>query len=138
MDEQFIDRVLRASAVAAAVAGLCGWAYWGPQWALAWLLASAWSIVNLWVLAHLLKRLFQRGSRFALVAFFCLKVPVLYGLILCYLLWVPWRPSALIGGIILPYAVIVLKALGRFLVDSMSRKETPSDTGANKTTERIE
>lgn len=122
MDEQFIDRVLRASGVVAALAGLCGWAQLGSEWALSFLLAAAWSIVNLWVLAQVLIRLLQHGSRLALIVFFCLKIPILYGLILCYLFWAPWSPSALIGGITLPYAVIVLKALGRFLVDAMGRK----------------
>jgi len=129
MDEQFIDRVLRTSGVVAGLSGLCGWAYLGPEWALAFLLAATWSIVNLWVLARLLILLFKQGSRLGLALFFCLKVPVLYGLILAYLLLVPRRPSALIGGVTLPYAVIVLKALGRSLVDAMGRQGTPPATG---------
>jgi len=53
--------------------------------------------------------------------FLCLKVPVLYGLIILYLFYVSWQPSALIAGITLPYAVMVLKALGRFLIEAMNR-----------------
>jgi len=129
MDERFLDRVLRASGVVAGLAGLCGWAYLGSLWALAFLLAAAWSIINLWVLACLLIQVFERGNRLSLLLFFCLKVPVLYGLILLYLLFVPIRPSALIGGVTLPYVIIVLKALGRFLVEAMGQKQTPPAAG---------
>jgi len=122
MDEQFLDRVVSASGLVAALAGLCGWGPLGSEWTLSFLLAAAWSIANLWILARLLILVFQRGSRFALALFLCLKIPILYGLILCYLIWAPWRPSSLIGGITLPYGVIVLKALGRFLVEAMGRK----------------
>jgi hypothetical protein len=130
MDEQFIPRVLRASVVMTALIGLCGLAYPGPLWSFAFVLAGLWSTANLWALEHLLMLLFRKGNRLALVAFFCLKIPILYGLILGYLLWVPWRPSALIGGVTLPYAVIVLKALGRSLVDAMGRKDASPTTEA--------
>jgi hypothetical protein len=130
MDEQFIDRVLRASGVVAGLVGLCGWACLGAAWATAFLLAAAWGIVNLWALARLLLIIHAHAPRWALAAFLCLKIPILYGLILSYLLWVPWRPSALIGGISLPYAVIILKALGRFLVEAMGRKGIPPETTA--------
>lgn len=121
-DEQFVDRVLRVTGVVAALAGLCGWAQWGSEWALSFLLAAAWSIVNLWALAQVLIRVFMRGSRLAVALFFCLKVPILYGLILCYLIWAPWSPSALVCGITLPYLVILLKALGQSLVEAMGPK----------------
>jgi hypothetical protein len=130
MDEQFIQRVLKASAVVAALIGLYGLVYLEPLWAFAFILAAAWSIANLWVLEHLLILLFERGGRLALVVLFCLKIPILYGLILVYLLFVPRRPSALIGGVTLPFVVMVLKALGRSLVDAMGRKETPPATEA--------
>lgn len=130
MDERFIRRVLQASLAMTAVVGLCGLSYAGPLWAFAFLLAALWSTANLWALERLLILLFRKGNRLALVVLFCLKIPVLYGLILGYLLWVPWRPSALIGGVSLPYAVIVLKALGRSLVDAMGRKKASPATEA--------
>ena len=136
MDENFIRRVLKASVVVAALVGLCGKAYLGSLWAFAFILAAAWSIVNLFVLERLLILLFQRESRLALAAVFCLKIPVLYGLILLYLIEVPWRPSALLGGITLPYAVIVLKALGRSLIEAMGRKEALQATGDKRTRDR--
>lgn len=132
MDEDFVRRVLKASVVIAALAGLCGMAYLGPLWAFAFILAAAWSIVNLWLIERLFTTLLLGQSRVALVVIFFLKVPVLYGLILLYLIVVPWQPSALLGGIILPYAVIVLKALGRSLVETTGRKRTPEATGAQK------
>ena len=129
MDERFIDRVLVASGILAALIGLTGWAYWGAEWSLSFLLAATWGIVNLWSLARLLVNLFETRNRLGLLLFFCLKVPVLYGLILLYLLYVPWQSSALIYGVTLPYAVIVLKALGRSLNDAMSRKGSPPASG---------
>jgi len=129
MEEKLVRRVLKASVVVAALVGFCGAVYLGTLWAFAFILAAAWSIVNLWVLERLLVLLFRGGSRLALAAVFCLKIPVLYGLILLYLIAVPWRPSALLGGITLPYAVIVLKALGRSLIEAMGRKEALQATG---------
>jgi len=130
MDERFIDRVLVASGIFAALVGLTGWAYRGAEWSLSFLLAATWGIVNLWVLAWLWEvLLFETGNRLRLLLLFCLKVPVLYGLILLYLLYVPWQSSALIYGVTLPYAVIVLKALGRSLNDAMSRKGSPPASG---------
>jgi len=131
MDERFIDRVLRTTGIVAALIGLCGWAYLGTLWARAFLLAAAWGIVNLWALARLLLIVHAYAPRWAVVLFLCLKIPVLYGLILCYLVWVPWRPSAFLGGISLPYAVILLKALGRVLVEAMGRKGTPPAAGTD-------
>ena len=132
MDEKFIRCVLKASAVAAALLALCGRVYLGSLWAFAFLLAAAWSIVNRWVLERLFILMLQGQSRLALAAIFCLKIPVLYGLILLYLVAVPWRFSALLGGITLPYVIIVLKALGRSLVDAMGRKEAPKDLGVHR------
>ena len=129
MEEKLVRRVLKASVVVAALVGFCGAVYLGTLWAFAFILAAAWSIVNLWVLERLLVLLFRGGSRLALAAVFCLKITVLYGLILLYLIAVPWRPSALLGGITLPYAVIVLKALGRSLIEAMGRKEALQATG---------
>jgi hypothetical protein len=132
MDERFIRRVLQASLVMTAVVGLCGLSFAGPLWAFAFLLAALWSTANLWALEHLLILVFRKGNRLSLAVFFCLKVPILYGLILSYLLWVPWRPSALIGGVTLPYAVMVLKALGRSLVDAMGQKKASPASEAKR------
>ncbi len=125
VDERFIDRVLQASGVIGALAGLCGWALGGPEWALAFLLAAAWSIVNLWVLAYFLVVILKKARRRTLIAFFLLKTVILYGLIVLYLFFVQWTFSALMSGLTMPYIVMVLKAVGRVLTDAMDRGKGP-------------
>ncbi|MCX8035750.1 MAG: hypothetical protein N3D11_01600 [Candidatus Sumerlaeia bacterium] len=137
MDERFIDRVLQASGVMGGLGGLCGWALGGPEWALAFLLAAAWSIANLWVLAYLLVVVVKRARRGTMLAFLLLKTVILYGLIVLYLFFVHWTFSALMCGLTLPYVVMVLKAGGRVLVDAMNRGKNPSASIRNDT-QRLE
>lgn len=129
MGEDLLHRVRKSSAAVAVLVTLIGLVARGPQWSLAFALAAAWSIANLWVLERLLTLLIRRGSRLALLVVFCLKVPILYGLMLLYLIAIPWRPSALLGGISLPYAVIVLKAVGHVLIEATARKGSPTQSG---------
>jgi len=125
MEADFLRRVYKASAAMAALIALCGAAYIGALWALAFLLAAAWSVANLWTLERLLTVVVRRGRRTAIAGLFCLKLPVLYAVLALYLLFVPWSAGALLAGLTLPYAVIVLKALGLSLVESMGRTPLP-------------
>jgi len=129
MDEGFIGRVLKTSAVVGPLFALCAYACLGPLWSFSFLLAAGWSIANLWALKGLLKALVLREGLLKLGSFFFLKVPILYGVILFYLIAVPWKASALITGFSLPYVVIVLKVLGRALVETMG--EAPRGTRRN-------
>jgi hypothetical protein len=125
--EGFIRRVLRASAVFGPLIGLCGMAYLGSLWAFHFVLTAAWSTVNIWVLEQLFVCWFQKKDRVRMIVIFFLKVLVLYGLFLTYLHAVPWQDwaSAVIGGFSLPFAIMVLKALGLALNEVMGQRSTP-------------
>jgi hypothetical protein len=126
MDEAFLKRVYRTSWILAALVTLFGATYGGVRWGVAFGLAGAWSIINLRVLEYLLILYLKRRGRLRLIIVFLLKILGLYGLLLGGLFVIrlhdgrmpiaPWFRSALLCGISLPYAVIVLKALGRVLV----------------------
>jgi hypothetical protein len=129
MERDFIRRVLKASAVMTALFGLVGSVYLGPIWALVFMMMAALSIVNLWVIEQLWTTIFLRGSRLWLFVIFFLKFATLCGLLLLVVTVTPWQTKprsagSLIGGFALPYAVIVLKAVGRALVEMTGPQKT--------------
>lgn len=139
IERDFLKRVYRASVAMTLIIGVYGAVYVDGQWALAFTLAAAWSIVNLWAwerlgvqLEPILSIYSQKGSRRALVGFFCLKVPILYGLILLYLITIPLRPIAVIGGVFVPYGVITLKAAGHALAQAMGWEKASGAATAEK------
>ena len=108
--------------------------YSNGTWALGFLLGSAWSVANLYIIKGLVELVItpHTGSlrRIALHAVF--KFPLLYAggyFILSAGGYTIWAPMA---GFSLPFVVIVLKACGRLLLgiegSGPGRKATPVGT----------
>lgn len=120
MDDRFLNRILRTSFVLSLGLGVIVAYYFGTEMGITFAVSGLWGTVGLALLRAFLFAVTSRERvpfwKVAILAF--LKFPVLYGtgLLLLYRL----RPNAMavFAGLTLVLAVIVLKHLGKAMVDS--------------------
>ena len=139
MDLAFLARVRRTSLIVAAVAAIPVATYWGLWMGAAWLAGVVWSLVNLLFIGEVVKNVITAEDRNSLkiLAAATIKFPVLYA-IGFFLLWNGKLPAAgLVAGFSWPFAVMILKAIGRAYLrldesTDSSRDELKSDERSNE------
>ncbi len=115
MGLEFLDRVRRTSIFLGSIAALFAAAYMDALTAGAWILGFAWSLVNIYFIAGLVKKLLSRRHENLFKAFLLLaaKFPVLYMAGFILLKTEVFPIPALLAGFFWPFFVIIMKALGR-------------------------
>ena len=118
MGHDLLRRVTKTSVITGLLLFWVFVVYWDVAAGVGWLLGCAWSLVNLFFLALLVRTMMSRGPnrRLRLGLILMVKVPVLYGIGFVLLAggWVPL--VALLAGFVWPLLVITLKLLGRALL----------------------
>jgi hypothetical protein len=118
LDEAFLGRVHKTSLVMAGlVAVIASLSTIGGNWALGFLGCAVWSTANFWTLERLVRGSLKPGRRdnVALAISIFVKLPVLYALLIAFLFLGKFPASAVLIGVAVPLAVIVLKVAGRML-----------------------
>ena len=118
LDQAFMARVHKTSLVMAGlVAVVASMSTLGVSWALGFLGCAVWSTANLWTLERLVRGSLQPGpaDKIALAMGILIKLPVLYGLLVLLLFFGNFPATAVMIGVSVPLAVIVLKVAGRML-----------------------
>lgn len=115
-----IRRVLVTSAWFGAVVALVAWVYLGWPWALGFAGGLAIGMANLYFLATLAQLVLttERRSKSAIAGVFALKALVVYGGLAGLLLWDTPPALSVVAGFSAVLLVIVLKAVGRALLDT--------------------
>ena len=114
VDADLLRRVRKTSILLGTIAGIPLTTYFGLMAGAAWLGGIAWSLVNLAMIASLMKRvLSDERDKAAIVKALLVKFPVLYaaGFALLALLHLP--AAWLVAGFTWPLFVAVMKAAGR-------------------------
>lgn len=118
LDEAFLSRVHKTSLfMAGLVALIASLSTIGGNWALGFLGAAVWSTANFWTLERLVRGSLTPGPRdkVALAGGVFVKLLVLYALLIAFLLVGKFPAVAVMIGVAVPLAVIVLKVAGRML-----------------------
>ena len=119
MDLAFINRVIKSTLVLGALIFIFGSVYFNWVYSVGIFAGTIWGSANLWFIRQFIINYITPGERdtkkLALLA--VIKFPVLY--IAGFLaLWLGWFPVAsFVIGFSLIFAVILLKALGRLIVE---------------------
>ena len=95
---------------------LLGTYYVNTAWAVGFALGALWSIANLYLIKVLIEKVITLDKRPAgpVALLVLVKFPLLYGLGFLILSWGWYDVLAPLIGFSLPFAVVVLKAAGRF------------------------
>ena len=114
VDADLLRRVRNTSVVLGVVVGIPFTHYFGLMPGAAWLAGLGWSLVNLAMIASVMKRVLadQRDKR-AIVLALAVKFPVLYGAGLLLLAVLHLPVAWLVAGFTWPLFVAVMKAAGR-------------------------
>ncbi len=133
MDFAFLRRVRKTSIIAGIPLAVVAAFYWGPESGAGLALGAAWSLLNLYFLASVIKSVITNEKRDVLriiVALF-VKFPVLY--VAGFLLLRSGYLSAfgLVAGFTWPFFVIMMKGLGRYY---LKLDESKSFFGKNSRT----
>jgi hypothetical protein len=115
MGFEFLKRVRKTSIILALILFPVSWAYLGIAFGTACMVGLAWSLVNLHMIAGLMKRIFApaKKNHWAISLVFLAKFPVLYfvGFLILQNSWLPI--TGLLAGFMWPFFVMTMKALGR-------------------------
>jgi hypothetical protein len=115
MDLAFLARVRRTSAIVGLVVAIPLATYWGLWTATGWIAGVAWSLVNLFFITEVIRNVITAEDRdtMKVIVALAVKFPILYA-VGFLLLWLEQLPVlALVAGFTWPFAVMVLKAIGR-------------------------
>jgi len=118
LDEAFLSRVHKTSLlIAGLVAAIASLSTIGGSWALGFLGSAIWSTANFWTLERLVRGQLRPGKRdnIALAIGLLVKLPVLYALLVLFLFFGKFPAGAVLIGVAVPLAVIILKVAGRML-----------------------
>lgn len=119
LDEAFLARVRKASLLLAGlVAAFSALSTLGTNWALGFLGAALWSTANLWTLERLIRGSLHpdvEHSRMELTIGILVKLPVLYALLVLFILKGGFQAIPVLLGVAVPLLVIILKVAGRML-----------------------
>lgn len=130
VDADLLRRVRKTSIVLGTVAGIPLATYFGLMAGAAWLCGIAWSLVNLALIASVMRRvLADERDKVAIALVLAVKFPVLYvaGFVLLALLRLP--AAWLVAGFTWPLFVAVMKAAGRAY---LGLDETVTRTGESR------
>ncbi len=119
---EYVRRVMRATAVVAAVAALFCVTYFSPAAGVGLLAGAAWGCFNLLATAQVVRTLVapEKSSKLRIVVISFVKFPLLYGAGFLLLRAGVFPPESLVSGFSLVLLVIVLKALGASVAGSLS------------------
>lgn len=116
MGAEFIDRVLKTTAILTSLGFLFTTSALGIPFGVGFLASAVWSALNLWLLTLLIRTAFApEASRKKVLILFLLKFPLLYG---CGFLLVVYGKIHILGALVgfsLPLIVIILKSAGQSL-----------------------
>lgn len=114
VDADLLRRVRRTSIVLGVVTGIPLATYFGLMAGAAWLCGIAWSLVNLAMIASVMRRvLAEERDTGAIVLALAIKFPVLYAAGLALLALAHLPAAWLVAGFTWPLFVAVMKAAGR-------------------------
>lgn len=113
-----MHRVRKTSVVLGIIIAVPFATYFGLMAGAAWLCGIAWSLVNLAVIASVIRRVLRDGprDRRGIVMAMAVKFPVLYGAGLVLLAVLRLPAAWLVAGFTWPLFVAVMKAAGRAYV----------------------
>jgi hypothetical protein len=115
MGIEFLNRVRKTSIILGVFLSPVIATYLGIEFAGAWLVAIAWTLVNTFFIGELVKTLLAREGRnpWRAALLLAVKFPVLYalGFIVLRSGWFPL--SGILAGFIWPHFVMTMKACGR-------------------------
>lgn len=120
MGLDFINRVIKTTLLLGALVFLFGTYYFDWIYSLGIFVGVLWGCANLWFIRQFIVNYITPGERDAmkLALFALIKFPVLYGLGFL-LLWLQWFPVvSFVIGFSLILVVVVLKALGKLVIES--------------------
>jgi hypothetical protein len=135
MDLEILKRVQKTSIYIGVPLAVIITTYWGLSVGGGWVAGIAWSLVNLYFIGSLVKKVITAGDRSvpAIVAIVFIKFPVLYAAGF-FLLWNGYLSVAgLVAGFTWPFFVLMMKGLGRYYLKldetrRFTENETPADS----------
>ena len=116
MDLDLLRRVRNTSIIIGAPLAVVLSTYWGLSVGGGWVAGIAWSLVNLYFIGSLVKKVLTTGDRSipGIVMTMFIKFPVLYAAGF-FLLWNGYLSVAgLVAGFTWPFFVLMMKGMGRF------------------------
>jgi len=128
VEHDFFRRVRRTSVITGLVIAWWVAVRWDLDAGVGWLLGCLWSLVNLYVIALVMRVTMSRErNRVRLLLVLAVKLPVLYGIGFFLLAIGRFPVIALLAGFTWPLLVITLKLLGRAVL----RMDRRSNGGAD-------
>ena len=125
MGLEFLKRVQRATLVVGVIAFAFVGLYYDVSFGLGMLIGCLWGVANFWAITRVLTAVMTRGpiDRHRAFIFAAIKFPVLYvaGFLLLRSGW--FEPISLVAGFSLLFLVVLLKALGRVVLQLDGRPQ---------------
>ena len=129
MGLEFIDRTLKTSGVVLLVFLPFGLFYLGVFPALAAFSGGVWGMLNLIFISALVREAIQTGTvnKGRVLGLAVIKFPLLYGSLYALLKVASFDPLHILAGFSSILAIIVLKVVGRSLMQVSDQPERPTD-----------
>ncbi|MFH0794925.1 MAG: hypothetical protein V2A74_12940 [bacterium] len=125
MDLKFFYISLRWTVVIALLVTVIALGYGHYSWAGRYAAIAGWTIVNLLVISELLLAAFRDHRRDKALVFLALKL-IMLALLVAFAYYVGLEITSFLAGFNTFFFVIILKALGRMLVESQHRASLPA------------
>ena len=124
MGLEFIKRTYRTTLIVAILVFLYTWGYYSFSSAVGILTGTVWGCLNLFFVTSLVTSFIKTGEKDYTKIWILLlvKFPILYGLGFLALKIDYFNPLSFLLGFTLVLAVIVLKVLGKYLVESVFKQ----------------
>lgn len=111
MESEGLSRVIRHSYWVSTVSALVVWILWDWAHAFGLFFGGVWSATNLWAIKNLVEEIYKTCRPRILVILAQIKMPVLYGIGVLVLLYVPVSVCAGIIGFHIPFVLILVESV---------------------------
>ncbi len=134
MGLELIKRTYRTAAILAVLVFLYTWGYYSLKSAVGILTGALWGCLNLFFITSLVTSFVKTGEKDYTKIWILLlvKFPLLYGLGFLVLKMNYFEPLSFLIGFTLVLAVIVLKILGRYFLESVLKQNLSAEGGSAK------
>ena len=134
MGLELIKRTYRITLILAILVFLYSWGYYSLSSAVGILTGTVWGCLNLFFITSLVTEFIKVDERDYIKIWIMLlvKFPMLYGLGFLALKINYLKPLTFLLGFTLVLAVIVLKVLGKYLVESVLKQNLSAEGGSDK------
>lgn len=125
MDLKFFYNSLRWTVTIALLVAVIALGYGHYAWAGRYVVIASWTVVNLLIISELLFAVFRDHRKDRALVFLALKMTML-ALLVAFAYYVGLELTSYLAGFNTFFLVIILKSLGRMIVESQRRADFPA------------